>query len=87
MPLVLRPHGKRDLQYRRIERILPEIDYKRWQAIYPLRQELMQKDALFAGDVAKIKQAIADGAVNRQKGDRLYFHALDAAIRRQRKVA
>ncbi len=47
----------------------------------------MQKDALFAGDVAKIKAAIADGIISRQKGDALYFRALDAAIRRQRKVA
>lgn len=87
MPLVLRPHGKRDFQHQRYERLLQGIDYKKWQAIWPLREELARRDSQFSNDVAKIKQGIADGIISRQNGDSLYFRALDAAIRRQRKVS
>jgi len=87
MPLVKRPHGRRERHQVLAELTFPAQAYKARQAIFPLREELARKDSLFRQDAAKIRAGMARGMLSTRQADELYFMALDAAIKRQRKVA
>ena len=86
MPLVKRPHGRRERHQVLAELVFPAQAYKARQAIFPLRQELAKRDALFGQDAARIRFGLARGMLNKRQADELYFRALDAAIKRQRKA-
>ena len=69
------------------ELTFPAQAYKARQAIFPLREELARKDVAFRLDATRIRAGLARGMLSTRQADDLYFRALDAAIKRQRKVA
>jgi len=88
MPLLKKPHGKRERHQVWAELTFPPQMYKARQGIFPLRAELMEKDPLFRRDVVRIRQNMNSYNVSMQDANNQYFAALDAAIRRrQKKVA
>lgn len=88
MPLLKRPHGKRESQHVWAELTFPPRLYKARQSIYPLREELFKKDSLFREDVLRIRQGVNSFRLTSQEANNEYFAALDSAIkRRQKKVA
>jgi hypothetical protein len=87
MPLVKKPHGRRERKDVWAELTFPASAYKTRQAVFPLRNELMQKDAAFRRDVLRIRQGMASHALDLREANERYFAAVDNAVRRQRKVA